>query len=130
MGFNLIETLVASVILSGSVLAIGAISTNALVSTRLNAHYEVAASILERQLTLIDYTGIDVFIEMGQTEGFVEEFEPGYRWEVATEYEGTDNVYLVTITVGWLEGKRPYQLTAQTMLNGTSTLTLTTTEGP
>lgn len=127
-GFNLIETLAASVILSGAVLTIGAISTNALVGARLNAHQEVAASIIERQLTLIDYTGIDQFIETGQTEGFVEEFEPGYRWEVTTEYEGTDNIYIVDIAVTWLEGGRPCRLTAQTMLNGTSLFSTSTTE--
>ena len=38
-GFNLVETLVACVILSGSVLALAAISTNALTDTTLNAHY-------------------------------------------------------------------------------------------
>ena len=120
-GFNLIETLTASVI--------GSICTKALVGTRLNAHYEVAASIIDRQLTLIDYTGIDAFIEAGQMEGFVETLEPGYQWQVTTEYEGTDSIYLVTITVSWLEGKRPYHLTTQTMLNGTSTVTIPLTEG-
>jgi len=127
-GFNLIETLTASVILSGAVLAIGSICTKALVGTRLNAHYEAAASIIDRQLTLIDYTGIDAFIENGQMEGIVETPEPGYQWQVTTEYEGTDSIYLVTITVNWLEGTRPYHLTTQTMLNGTSRMTLTTTE--
>ena len=112
----------ASVILAGAVLTIGAISSNALVGTRRNAHHEVAASIIDRQLTLIDYVGIDEFIEAGQMEGFVDEFEPGYQWEVATEYEGTDSLYVVSITVTWLEGRRPYHLTAQTMLNGASLL--------
>jgi len=119
-GFNLVETLVAGMILSGAVLTLGAISTNALTNTRLNRHYEVAASLVERQLTLIDFTGIDEFIEAGQMEGLFEDFEPGYRWEVTTEYEGTDSLYLVTITVSWMEGKRPYRMTVQTMLNGAS----------
>ena len=127
-GFNLIETMVASVILSGAVLTVGAISTNALTDTRLNRHYEVAASVIERQLTLIDYTGIDEFIETDQTEGFFEEAEPGYRWEVATEYQGTDNLYLVTITVTWIERNRPYDLTVQTMLNGTGIVTMGETQ--
>jgi len=127
-GFNLIETMVASVILSGAVLTVGAISTNALTDTRLNRHYEVAASVIERQLTLIDYTGIDEFTETDQTEGFFEEAEPGYRWEVTTEYQGTDNLYLVTITVTWMERNRPYDLTVQTMLNGTGVVTMGETQ--
>ena len=110
-------------ILSGAVLALGSISTNAVVGTRLNQHYKVAASLIEKQLALIDFTGIDAFIESGQTEGVVEELEPGYQWTVTTEYQGTDSVYLVSVTVNWLEGKRPYQVTAQTMLDGASLVT-------
>ena len=128
-GFNLVDTMVASIILSAAVLTVGAISTNALTDTRLNRHHEVAASLIERQLTLIDYSGIDQFIETDQTEGFFEEAEPGYRWEVDTEYQGTDNLYLVTITVTWIERNRPYNLTVQTMLNGTSVVTGAETPG-
>ena len=118
-GFNLVETLVAGMILSGAVLTLGAISTNALTDVRLNRHYEVAAALIERQLTFIDYLGVDEFVEAGQMEGVFEEFEPGYQWQVSTEYQGTDNLYLVTITMSWLERTRPHNITIQTMLNGT-----------
>jgi|GEM_PF-507754 len=131
LGFNLVETLAATMILSGAVLTLGAISTNALTSTRLHRHYEVAASVIDQQLTLIDQVGIDQFIEAGQMEGINDQFEPGYQWVVATEYVGTDNLYAVKITVTWLEGRRPYSVTAQTMLNGASLVTDTaTTEEP
>jgi prepilin-type N-terminal cleavage/methylation domain-containing protein len=120
-GFSLVETMVASVILSGAVLALGAISSNAVRDVSLNRHYEVAASVIERQFNLIDYVGIDAFIEQGQTEGVYEDMEPSYHWQVETEYQGIDGLYLVTITVNWLEGKRPRQLTAETMLNGAVT---------
>jgi hypothetical protein len=126
-GFNLVEALVATVILSGAVLTLGAIGTNALSGTRLHRHYEVAAALIDKQLTLIDYLGIDQFIEAGQTEGIVEELEPGYVWSVTTEYQGVDNLYLVGITVSWLEGSRPYRVSAQTMLDGTGTATDTST---
>ena len=126
-GFNLVETMVASIILSGAVLTLGAISTNALTDTRLNRHYEVAASLIERQLNLIDYVGIEEFMETEQTEGVFEEFQPGYQWEVTTEYQGTDNLYLVTITMSWVERKRPYSITVQTMFNGEGLITSTET---
>ena len=129
-GFNLVETLAASMILSATVLTLGAISTNALTSTRLHRHYELAASVIDLQLTLIDQVGIDQFIEAGQMEGVNDQFEPGYQWVVSTEYTGTDNLYAVKITVTWLEGKRPYSVTAQTMLNGASVVNETTTEEP
>ncbi|MGE5294238.1 MAG: type IV pilus modification PilV family protein [Solirubrobacterales bacterium] len=127
-GFNLVETLAASMILSGAVLTLGAISTNALTSTRLHRHYETAASVIDMQLTLIEQVGIDQFIEAGQMEGVIDQFEPDYQWAVTTEYTGTDNLYVVKITVTWLEGKRPYSVTAQTMLDGQSLASEKTTE--
>jgi Tfp pilus assembly protein PilV len=120
LGFSLVETLAASLILSGAVLTLGAIGTNALTSTRLHRHYEMAASVIDTQLTLIDQVGIDQFIEAGQMEGLYDQFDPAFQWVVTTEYTGTDNLYAVKITVTWLEGKRPYSVTAQTMLNGAS----------
>jgi len=121
-GFNLVETVVASIILSGAVLTVGAVSTRSLSGTRLNRQYEIAASLIDKQLSLIDYIGIDEFIELGHMEGVFEEFEPGYHWEVSAEYEGIDNLYLLSITVSWVERNRPYSISVETMLNGTGML--------
>jgi len=117
-GFTLIEAAVASTILCGAVLTVGAISTNSLKSTRLNRQYEVAASLIDKQLSLIDYIGIDEFIDIGQMEGSFEEIEPGYHWEVLTEYQDIDSLYLVTITVTWVDRKRPHSISVDTMLDG------------
>lgn len=117
-GFTLVEAAVASTILCGAVLTVGAISTNSLSGTRLNRQYEVAASLIDKQLSLIDYIGIDEFIDLGQMEGSFEEIEPGYHWEVVTEYQDIDSLYLVTITVTWVDRKRPYSLSVDTMLDG------------
>ena len=119
-GFSLIETLVASAILSGAVLTLGAISTMSLSGTRLNRRYEMALSLIDKQLSLIDYVGIDEFVELGQMEGVFEEIEPEYHWEVTTEYQDIDSLYLVTITVSWIDGNRPYSLSVDTMLDGIS----------
>jgi len=124
-GFNLVETIVASVILSGAVLTVGAISTRSLTGTKLNRQYEVAASLIDKQLTLIDFIGIDEVIELGQMEGYFEEPEPGYRWEIVTEYQDIDSLYLVTITVSWVERNRPYSISVDTMLDGASLLAVT-----
>ena len=121
-GFNLIETVVASVILSGAVLTVGAISTRALTGTRLNRQYEIAASLIDKQLSLIDYMGVDEFVDLGQMEGDFTDFEPGYHWQASAEYQEIDNLYLVTITVSWLERNRPYYMTVQTRLNGEGTV--------
>ncbi len=119
-GFSLIETLVASAILSGAVLTLGAISTASVSGTRLNRRYEVAASLLDKQLNLIDFIGIDEFIDLGQMEGVFEGYEPTYHWEVVTEYQDIDSLYLVTITVSWIDGNRPYSISVDTMLDGVS----------
>lgn len=127
-GFTLVETIAASGILSGAVLVLVAITIQSLTGTRLNRQYETAASIIERQLSLIDYVGIDEFIELGRSDGDVEDFEPGYHWEVSTEYMGIDSLYLVTISVTWIERNRPYSVSVQTRLNGMSTYVEAETE--
>jgi prepilin-type N-terminal cleavage/methylation domain-containing protein len=118
-GFSLIETLVASAILSAAVLTLGAISTMSVSGARLNRRYEVAASLLDKQLNMIDYIGIDEFIDIGQMEGNFPEY-PDYHWEVVTEYQDIDSLYLVTITVSWADGNRPYSISVDTMLDGVS----------
>jgi len=119
-GFTLVETVTASAILCGAVLTGGAISTRSLSGTRLNRRYEMAAALIDKQLSLIDYVGIDEFVELGQIEGVFEESVPEYRWEVVTEYQDIDSLYLVTITVSWVEHNRPYSISADTMLDGIS----------
>jgi type II secretory pathway pseudopilin PulG len=126
-GFTLVETVVASAILCGTVLVVGAISTRAVSGTRLNRQYEVAALLADRQIRLIDYVGIDEFIEAGQMEGVFEQFEPGYYWTVTTEYQDIDSLYLVTITVSWVEQNHPYSITVDTMLDGVSVYTTEST---
>ena len=127
-GFTLVETVTSSAILCSAVLTLVAITSRSLTGTRINRQYEIAASIIDRQLSLIDYIGIDEFIELGRAEGVVEDFEPGYHWEVSTEYQGIDSLYLVTITVTWAERNRPYSVSVQTMLNGQSMYVNTGTE--
>jgi hypothetical protein len=97
---------------------VGTIGTQALIGTRLNRRYEMAASLIDRQLTLIDYVGIDSFIESGQLEDDFEDFGYLYHWEVQTEYQEIDSLYLVTVTVSWVEGTRPYSLSVDTMFDG------------
>jgi len=118
-GFTLVEVILASVILCGAILALGAVGTRSLSATRLNRQYEVAAALANKQLTYIDYVGVQDFIETGQMEGVFEKFEPGYHWQVVTQYEGTDNLYEVNITVSWMERNRVYSVCVDTRLNGT-----------
>ncbi len=59
-------------------------------------------------------------VTVGLMEGDFEGYEPAYRWEVVTEYLDIDSLYLVTITVSWVDGNRPYSISADTMLDGVS----------
>jgi prepilin-type N-terminal cleavage/methylation domain-containing protein len=133
-GFSLIETIVAAVILGGAVVSIGSISSRALVATRLNRQYETAASIIDRQMAVIQFAGVDQLVTAGQMEGRVDDIPPGYQWAASAAYEGIDALYTVTVTVQWADQGKGYTLSADTQMNGPSTITTndtsqTTTQG-
>ena len=117
-GFTLVEVVASSIILCGAVMIIGAIGTQALTGTHLNRRYEMAASLVDKQLSLIDYIGIDSIVEMGQAEGEYEDSGCTYNWKIDTEYQEIDSLYLVTLTVSWIDRNRPYSISVDTMLNG------------
>jgi hypothetical protein len=127
-GFSLVETLIAGAILSATVLVVIATSTISMSTTRLNRQYETAASLIDKQLSLIDFIGIDDFIDAGTLQGDFEGYEPAYHWIAETEYQDIDSLYLVKITVAWMDRNRPYSLTVETMLDGVSTYVETATE--
>jgi prepilin-type N-terminal cleavage/methylation domain-containing protein len=117
-GFTLVEVIAASVILCGAVMLVGRVGTQAMTGTKLNRRYEMAASVIDRQLSLIDYLGIDAFIEAGESEGDSEDFGYTFHWEVVTEYLEIDSLFQVRITVMWAEGRRPYSISVDTMFDG------------
>lgn len=123
-GFSLVEALVASAILSGVVMTVSAVGSRALVAARQDSQYERAATLLDRQLTMIDHMGVSAFILSGETEGEFGEMAPGYRWRVVTRYLEVDQLYEVTIAVIWVDRSRPKQLIAVTRLNDTGGLLL------
>jgi len=117
-GFTLVEVIASSIILCGAVMIVGAIGTQALTGTHLNRRYEMAASLVDKQLSLIDYIGIDSIVEMGQMDGEYEDSNYTYNWRIDTEYQEIDSLYLVTLTVSWVDRNRPYSISVDTMLNG------------
>jgi len=117
-GFTLVEVVASSIILCGAVMIVGAIGTQTLIGTHLNRRYEKAASLADKQLSLIDYIGIDSIVKMGQAEGDYEESGYEYNWKIETEYQEIDSLYLVTLTVSWVDRNRPYSISVETMLNG------------
>lgn len=117
-GFTLVETVLGAGILAFAVIMLVAGTTRALAGARLNRQRELAAALLDRQLTMIDYIGIEEFIEFGQTEGEFDEYEGRYGWQVVAEPQLIGNLYKVSMTVSWLDGNRPYSISVDTMLNG------------
>jgi hypothetical protein len=107
------------VILCGAVVTLGAVGTVCLTQTKLNGQYETAAALADRQLSLIDYAGVDVFIQKGQTEGEFENSQVKYTWRADIAYLGIDNLYGVTLTVSWMHRNRQYKVVVESRLNGT-----------
>ncbi len=119
--FSLIETIVAAVLLSGGVVAISAISTQSFRGVKLNRENELAWDLLDKQLTLIDFMGIDAFVESGETTGLFEGEggqEPTHYWDVQVSPLEIDYLYTVNIIVGWGEGSRLREISLTTMFNG------------
>lgn len=121
-GLTLVETLVAGVILSATVVTVSALSSKSMFGTGTNRAYELAASLLDRQMTLIDTVGIDAFIESGQTQGEFGEIAPDYSWAMLTEPVAIDSLQEVTLSVFWTERGRIKSLSVTTRLNGQSVL--------
>lgn len=124
-GFSLIEVIVASIILSGAVVALCAVGNKSMTGVKRNRDYEVAWELVDRQLTMIDYIGIEEFIEMGQLDGqFGNEDEPGpvHYWSVQAEEGDVDNIYDVRLTISWGSRTRPRSIAASTRFNGLGSL--------
>jgi prepilin-type N-terminal cleavage/methylation domain-containing protein len=119
-GFTLVETIVASTILCGSVLTITSVCSKALTTTRLNRQYETAMSLVDRQLSLIDYVGVDEFIKLDSYEGDFPDYTPVYSWKADLRYESLDDLYYVSVIVSWTDNGHLYSVTVDTMLDGVS----------
>ena len=119
--FTLVEALVATIILAGSIGTISALSSRCMVRTRLNQQYDHAWQLLDRQLTLIDTMGIDQFLEQRTSQGEFAEEDAIYQWAVDVNPELIDQLYTVVISIRWFKGKQWHTITAATCLNGQST---------
>lgn len=120
-GFSLIEMLVAAMLLSGGVVTICAVSSKSMQNVKYSREYELAWEVLDRQLTLIDYVGIEDFIEQGQMEGKLSSRDktgPVYYWVVDITEGDADNLYNVDMTVNWGGKRREGRVSASTVFNG------------
>ena len=126
-GFSLVEMVAAAVLLSGAVVTLCAISNKSLGGVKLNRENEMAWQLLDRQLTLIDYVGVEQFIEAGQSEGRFGDEEDGqtvYYWSSDITEGEADNIYRVDMVVYWTAGIRAGKVSAATVFNGTGSTEL------
>ncbi len=127
-GFTLVEAVVANIILCASVITLGAIGTRCLSYTRLDRLNRTAITLADRQLTVIDFMGIENFIERGQFDGEFENADITYTWHADTEYLQRDKLYQVTMTITWTDGRRQYRVVVPTRLNGRTSSTQTSSQ--
>ena len=106
-------------------MTLGAISTRCLSRINIDRLYELAASIANRQLTMIEYVGVENFIEIGQMEGEFENDQVRYIWQAAVEEMEIDGLYEITIVVTFRQHNRQYSLLVCTRLNGAGNTVLT-----
>jgi hypothetical protein len=113
---------VASLILSMGVVAICAITTRSLSRVRLNREREVAWDLLDRQLTMIEYVGVDNFLRAGTLDGKFSAVKnmPEYDWQIVLKEHEITGLIRVYGTVAWGEKVRRRQITAQTVMSGTA----------
>ena len=123
-GFSLIEMIVASIVLSLAVVSVCAVSTKSMAAVKSNRDYEVAWDLLDRQFTIIDYMGIEEFIEEEQLSGQFEgsEDEIVHYWTAEYEEGEYDNLYNLDITISWGASNRLRSISASTILNGSGIL--------
>ena len=120
-GFSLVEMIVASIILSLAVVSICAVSTKSMTAVRSNREYEIAWDLLDRQLTIIDYVGIEEFLEEGQMQGQFGDEEEGivHYWSAKCEQGDYDYLYNLDVTLSWGPKNAPRKISVSTVLNGT-----------
>lgn len=116
-GFSLIEALVAAMILSASTITLGAICSKCIRNSVLSRQYYRAWELLDRQLMLIDYVGLDKFISNNKMRSVIQEENQNYIWEIQIEEYKIKGLYKVDITVKWPADSPKYTISAATMLN-------------
>jgi len=126
-GFTLVEVISASALLALGVVVIAAITSRSLDALRLDTEYARAWEVLDRQLTVIDYIGIDTVVQKGITEGSFSEGDTNYRWWVTITDELYDKLKRVDITVAWERGGKVRSISASTMLDGSGVVSEETT---
>jgi hypothetical protein len=118
-GFTLVEVIAASALLAGGVVVIAAITSRSLDTLRLNTEYARAWEVMDRQLTIYQYIGIDTVVQKAITKGEFTEGDTRFSWSASIVDQPFDKLKRVDMTVAWTKGAQPHFITASTMFDGT-----------
>ncbi len=125
--FSLVEMIAASVVLSGGVVALCTLNTSSFTAVRANRQLETAWAMLDRQLTIIDYMGLEEFLELKQFSGQIGPTEANstvYYWNAELTEGTSDNLYTIELTMSWGPPGRQRSISVTTVLNGTDEMIL------
>jgi type II secretory pathway pseudopilin PulG len=100
-GFTLIETLIASLILTLATITVCGSMAGYIDDSRKNRNYEQAWELLDQQLTIIEAMGLEFFIEQDRTQGQLETAFMAYQWQIYAEQSQYDNLYRVDAVLAW-----------------------------
>lgn len=123
-GFTMLETLIAALILSLTVVTIAALFSRSLAAVSELEGYERAWSLVDRQFTLISQMGIEEFIKSGELTGFFEsdDGQGGYWFSADITPTETDGLYRVDLTVYWGDERQPRQVVCSSIFSGAAEL--------
>ncbi len=122
--FSLVEMVAATMILSMGVMTICTLSTRSVTRIAENRRREMAWDVLDRQLSMIDYVGIDAFVKAGQTEGVLGSDDSPlgkYDWQGQVSEADIDGLYKVRMVIYWGPERDKHKIFATTIMTGTPT---------
>lgn len=112
-GFNLLETILASSLLAGAAMTIGALSSRSIQAVRLDQQTERAWELADMQLKLIDAYGVSGFQKLGQYAGLFQQ-DNNYSWQLNIQELEVPYLFSVEITVSWQSGSKVHSIRCQT----------------
>ncbi|MBN1817361.1 MAG: hypothetical protein JW828_08365 [Sedimentisphaerales bacterium] len=119
--FSLVEMVAASTILSLGVITLCSLSVRNVTRIHDNQKEEMAWDILDRQMAMIDYVGIDSFVQLGQLEGTLGSGDSPlgeYQWQAVLEEGDYIGLYEVAMVISWGSERHKQSITASTMFLG------------
>lgn len=128
-GFSLIETLVAAGLLATATVTVCTLGAKSLSALRVHQDYEKAWDILDRQMVLIDQLGVQSLVNNPNVSGTIDDPQSGqqWRWQVAAESLGLENLYAVTMTLEWMSDGKLRRIQCDTRLRAASDIVTTGT---